>query len=65
MTEFNPREEAFTAYILRMKDYFKANSVKDENRVSVFMTVIGPKVLATFADLVAIPLKSIASRMNS
>lgn len=53
LSEFQPEEENVTAYLLRMKHYFKANNVKDELRVSVLITVIGPRVLEVLSDLVS------------
>lgn len=35
MTEFNATEEDIKAYLLRLKHFFKANGVKDDNKVSV------------------------------
>lgn len=45
MGELHPLDEDIESYLLRLKHYFKANNKKDENQVSVLITVIGPKVL--------------------
>ncbi|KAJ8878601.1 hypothetical protein PR048_019182 [Dryococelus australis] len=36
-----------------LKHYFKANQIKDENKVSVLITIIGLKVHAVLSDLVS------------
>lgn len=54
MGELHPLEEDIESYLLRLKHYFKANNVKDENQVSVLITVIGPKVLTILVDLVSL-----------
>ena len=51
--EFNPEEEQISAYLLRLKHFFKANNVKADNHVSILITVVGPKVLATLTDLLS------------
>lgn len=53
MGEFNPHEEEIESYVLRLKHYFKANNVKEDNQVSVLITVIGPKTLSVLSDLVS------------
>lgn len=53
MTEFNPHEEDIGSYLLRLKHYFKANDVKDGNKVSILITVIGPKVLSILSDILS------------
>uniref|UniRef100_A0A1B6KSV3 CCHC-type domain-containing protein n=1 Tax=Graphocephala atropunctata TaxID=36148 RepID=A0A1B6KSV3_9HEMI len=53
MTDFNPYEEDISSYLLRLKHYFKANEVKDDNKVSILITVIGPKVLAVLSDIIS------------
>lgn len=52
MGKFNPHEEEIESYVMRLKHYFKANNVKEENQVSILITVIGPKTLAVLSDLV-------------
>lgn len=53
MSDFNPGEEDIKSYLLRLKHFFKANEVKDEKKVSILITVIGPKVLAVLSDLLS------------
>ncbi|XP_054265657.1 uncharacterized protein K02A2.6-like [Macrosteles quadrilineatus] len=51
--EFNPHEEAIESYLMRLKHYFKANSIEDGSKVSVLITVLGPKILAVLSDIVS------------
>ncbi|KAJ8881031.1 hypothetical protein PR048_017504 [Dryococelus australis] len=44
--EFCPQEENVASYVMRLKHYFKVNQIKEENKVSVLITIIGPKVHA-------------------
>lgn len=53
LSEFNPSEESVDSYVLRLKHYFKSNDVKEDKRVSIFITVIGPKVLKVLSDIVS------------
>ncbi|XP_054259759.1 uncharacterized protein K02A2.6-like [Macrosteles quadrilineatus] len=53
MSDFNPGEEDIKSYLLRLKHFFKANEVKDEKKVSILITVIGPKILAVLSDLLS------------
>lgn len=53
MGEFVAKEEAIESYVMRLKHYFKANAVKDENKVSELITVLRAKNLATLSDLLA------------
>lgn len=53
MGEFVAEEESIESYVMRLKHYFKANAVKEENKVSVLITVLGSKNLATLSDLLA------------
>ena len=50
---YNEKEEEFEAYICRMKHYFNANDVKIEKRVSVLLTLIGPKGFALANNLLS------------
>lgn len=51
MGEFVAEKEAIELYVMRLKHYFKANAVKDKNKVSVLITILGAKNLATLSDL--------------
>lgn len=53
MGEFSPHEKEIEACVMRLKHYFKVNNVKEENQVSVSITVIGLKMLAVLSDLVS------------
>lgn len=53
MGKLNPHEEEIESYVMRLKHYFKANNVKEENQVSMLITVIGPKTLDVLSDLVS------------
>lgn len=52
MGKFNRHEEEIELYLMRLKHYFKANNVKEENQVSMLITVIGPKTLPVLSYLV-------------
>ncbi|KAJ8893019.1 hypothetical protein PR048_005600 [Dryococelus australis] len=51
--EFCPHEEEVASYVIHLKHYFKANQIKDENKVSVLFNVIGPNC----SDLVSPEVK--------
>ena len=51
--EFNPQEESIETYTMRLKHYFKANEIDDDTKVSVLITVVGPKILTILSDLVS------------
>lgn len=53
ISEFNPYEEDIESYVLRLKHFFKANDIKDGNKVSILITVIGPKVLSVLSDIIS------------
>ncbi|XP_054257498.1 uncharacterized protein K02A2.6-like [Macrosteles quadrilineatus] len=53
MGEFNPHEEDISSYLMRLKHYLKANSVKEGSELSILITVIRPKALAVLTDLVS------------
>lgn len=44
VTEFVKEEEDIEAYLVRLKHFFKTHKIKDSNRVSVLITVLGPKI---------------------
>ena len=48
--EFRPETERFSTYVERLKLYFHANSVTEEKKVPVFLTVIGAKNYALLSD---------------
>lgn len=43
MGKFNLHEEEIKSYVMRLKHYFKANNVKEENQVVMLITVIDPE----------------------
>jgi len=51
--KFDPEEEKISAYLERVELYLIANGVKEERKVAVLLSVIGPKVYATLRDLLA------------
>lgn len=53
MGKFNLHEEEIESYVMRIKHYFKTNNVKEENQVSMLITVISPSNLAFLSDLVS------------
>ncbi len=62
---FNPNEETFASYLERVEEYLVANdigvvagdatvaqkAVADRRKVSVLITLVGPKVYGTLRDL--------------
>ena len=48
--EFRPETERFSTYVKRLKLYFDANSVTEEKKVPVFLTVIGANNYALLSD---------------
>lgn len=53
ITEFVEEEEDIETYLVRLKHFFKAHKIEDGNRVSVLITVLGPKNLAILSDLLS------------
>lgn len=53
ITEFVKEEEDIEAYLVRLKHFSKAHKIKDGNRVSVLITVLGPENLAILSDLLS------------
>ena len=48
--EFNPDSERFSTYVDRLQLYFDANSIADDKKVPVFLTVIGNKNYSILND---------------
>lgn len=42
MGKLIPHEKEIESYVVRLKHYFMANNMKEENQVSMLITVIGP-----------------------
>ena len=53
LSEFRPGQERLSVYLERFQMYVTANSVKDEKKVPLFLTVIGPTVFSLLHDLFA------------
>jgi hypothetical protein len=54
INEFEPNKESWTHYAERLKHYFAANKIaEDEEKLHVFLTVIGPQAYSTLANLVS------------
>ena len=53
MGEFNPDNEKISTYLERVKLFLEANSVADERKVAVVLTVIGAKNYALLEGLLA------------
>ena len=53
LTEFKPDSEPIAAYLERVAIYFDANDIPDEKRVSVLLSIIGPKTYALLRSLTA------------
>ena len=51
--KFEPTEENILAYLERLELFFTANGIKDEKKVVVLLSVIGPKIYALLRDLIA------------
>jgi len=51
--EFKPDEERISAYLERIQLFFVANSIADEKKVAVLLSVIGAKTYALLRDLLA------------
>ena len=50
---FDPEAENISTYLERIELYFEANEIADEKRVSVLLTVIGPRNYGIIRSLVA------------
>ena len=55
LSEFRPGQDRLSVYMYleRFEMYIKANSVADEEKVPLFLTVIGPTVYSLLHDLFA------------
>ena len=51
--EFDYRNNSIASYLERMQLYFEANSVADDRKVAVLLTVIGIKIYETLRSLLA------------
>ena len=51
--EFDPKSETISAYLECLQLYFEANDVANAKKVSVLLTVIGPKVYTLLRGLLA------------
>ena len=51
--EFDQRSDSIVSYLERMQLYFEANSVDDDRRVAVLLTVVGSKTYETLRSLLA------------
>ncbi|XP_062604323.1 uncharacterized protein K02A2.6-like [Saccostrea cucullata] len=49
--EFSDGKETFVNYVERMEQYFEANEVKNEKRVAVFLSVVGPSTYGALKNL--------------
>ena len=54
--EFDLKGDNISTYLERLPLYFEANSVKDENKVTVLLTVIGVRAYEILRSLLALPL---------
>ena len=48
--EFRPETERYSTYVKRLKLYFDANSITEEKKVPIFLTVIVGKNYALLSD---------------
>ena len=51
--KFDPSEERISVYLKCLELFFLANGIKDDKKVAVLLSVIGPKVYAWLCDLLA------------
>ena len=51
--EFDPKAEGISSYLERVQLYFEANSVEDDRKVPVLLTVVGAKTYETLQSLLA------------
>ena len=51
--EFDPRSDSISSYLERMQLYFEANSVKEDRKVAVLLTVVGAKTYETLRSLLS------------
>ncbi|XP_062589261.1 uncharacterized protein K02A2.6-like [Saccostrea cucullata] len=50
--EFNESTESFANYVERLEQFFAANEVKDQKKVAVFLSIIGPTTYGVLKNLV-------------
>ena len=50
---FQPDDEGIAAYLERAAIYFRANGIKEDKQVAVFLSVVGGKIYALLRDLLA------------
>lgn len=53
LAPFNEKEETMSNFLLRVKHYIKANKVAEDLKVSVLLSVLGPRLVTTLSDLLA------------
>ena len=56
LREFDRTKESFEAYIERLENFMKANGVKSENQVAVWLMAIGPETYGLLRNLLT-PVK--------
>ena len=53
LQEYHPDSETFSAYLERVTLFFTTNAIPDDNKVAVFLTVIGSQLYSLVRSLVA------------
>ena len=53
LQEFNVELEPITAYLERVELYFSANSIEEDKRLAILLSVIGPKTYGVLRNLLA------------
>lgn len=53
LTPFEEKVETISTFLLRVKHYIKANKVAEDLKVSVLLSVLGPKIVSVLEDLLA------------
>lgn len=51
LNEFDPEVETFENYTERLEHFLKVNSIKEDDKVSYFISIMGPKLYTTLKNL--------------
>lgn len=52
IVEFNEELESFQNYSERLEHFFNVNAIKDENKISFFISIMGPALYTRLKDLI-------------
>ena len=56
LKEFDPEQESITAYLERAELFFTANSIEDNKKTPVFLSIVGAKTYGLLQNLLALDL---------